>query len=112
MSKFGVTEWRVRWYNLSVSDQLMDTPINNDSTDLLNMATPAAADESICGKLSHTMSLFSRNKNRNASLQQHKERRFLMYILLERSTFGFPVAKVCNSLHIGFFKSPNYSVIN
>lgn len=51
--------------NLSISDLLMDSLIKNDSIDLLYMVMPREADESICGKLSHTNSMSVRCENRN-----------------------------------------------
>ena len=46
----------VRCYHLFISNLLIDSPIKEDSIDLLYMVMSRAADESICGKLSHTIS--------------------------------------------------------
>lgn len=73
MGMFGVKAWGVGRYNFS-SDLLMDSLIKNDSIDLILMVIQRAADESICGKLSHTNSM-SIKCNRNTWWEQHKERR-------------------------------------
>lgn len=64
----------VRRCNLSISDLLMDSLIKNDSIDLL---IPGAADESICGKLSHTNVMTLRCENRNTLWEEHTEREVL-----------------------------------
>lgn len=57
MGMFGVKAWGVGCYNFSTSDLLMDSLIKNDSIDFIRMVIQRAADESICGKLSHTNSM-------------------------------------------------------
>lgn len=53
----------------------MDGLVKNDSIDLLYMVMPRAADESICGKLSHANSMCARKQKYNVgTAQRDKER--------------------------------------